>query len=471
MARSGRRREKPVSVRPRSRGRDWIHLPSVVRRSRGWSPAVVLALAFGALIAIGTVLLALPIARSEGGWTPFTVALFTATGAASGALVLVDTGTHWTLFGQVVILVLIQAGGLGIMTGSTLLLLLAGRQATLRERILIGEALGERGLGTVVQLARRILLMTAAIELVGAMLLAARFATETSLPQALWWGVFHSISAFNNAGYDVFGDFRSLTHYNQDVWVMGVFAVLIVLGGLGYTVLADLHRTRGWTRLTLDTKLVVATSIPLLVGGALLVFALERGNLATLGAMSLPTQLLNAGFHSVTARTAGFNSFDVGGMTEAALVTTIALMFIGGASGSAGGGIKVNTFSVLFFAIVSALRGSERVEAFRRQIPASLVLRAVSIALLAIALIYAVTVVLAASERQSFVALAFEVTSAFSSVGLSTGIVPSLSESGKLLLIVTMYVGRLGPLTVALALANRVEARRYQWAEEPVKVG
>jgi trk system potassium uptake protein TrkH len=448
-----------------------VAVPVLHRRGKPANAALIFTNTFGGLIAAGTLLLALPLSSAHGGWTTPLDALFTATSAVClTGLVVVDTGTYWSGFGQVVILALFQIGGIGFMTSSTLLLLLIGRQITIRERVLLREALGSGGLGSALTLARKVTLFTLAAECAGAVVLSGYFAGHMEPLRALWWGVFHAVSGFNNAGFDLMGGFRSLTPYQRNPVVLLTIAALMILGALSYTVVEDVLRRRRFARLTLDTKLVLLTTCGLQVLGTVGLLFTERNNQVTLGGMDLGTRLLNAFFHTAT-RTGGFSAFDVGRMTEDGLMLLAALMFIGGATASTAGGIKVQTFSVLFFAIVSTVRGRRDVEAFRRRVPTAFVMRALSIALLAIAAIFLLFFALQLVENVAFVPLLFETISAFATVGLSMGITPDMGSAGRLFLIVGMFAGRLGPLTLALALAARERRSTYHWPEEAVKLG
>ncbi len=446
---------------------------------RGFRPArplarapLLFALGFAAIILAGSLLLTLPPANREGVVTPYLTALFTATSAVCvTGLVVVDTLSYWSPFGQTVILALIQIGGLGFMTSSTILLLLIGRRLTLRERILLREAHGVATLGGILRLTIQVVQVTAIIETAAALILSLRFAQEFPPDWALWMGVFHAVSAFNNAGFDLIGGFRSLTVYNQDPVVLLTIALSIILGGISFTVILDVAREREFRSLLLDTKMVLVTVAFLLVGGTLLLLAVEYENPYTLGPMELPSKLLNAFFGAVTPRTAGYNSIAVGQMTQEALFLTIALMYIGAASGSTGGGIKVNTFAVLTAAVISSIRGRGSATAFKKELPQDHVYRALTVALLALGLVFGVTFLLAVLEPFSLTQLLFETTSAFGTVGLSTGITPDLSAPGKLLIVATMYIGRVGPLTVALALAQREKPVRYRYPDGRVKIG
>jgi trk system potassium uptake protein TrkH len=450
-----------------------LHFRLPRRRARGpaWHPAVVFVYGFAALILLGTLLLTLPISSAAGGWTPLLDALFTATSAVCvTGLVVVDTGTYWSGFGHLVILALLQVGGVGFMTSSTALLLLGGRRATIRDRVLLREALGVRELGSVLTLARNIILFTLAAELVGALLLASRFLAEMEPGRAVWWGVFHAVSAFNNAGFDLFGEYRGLAGYVRDPALLLPLAGLILLGGISYTVVEDLARHRRFGRLALDTKLVLVTTALLTAGGTLALLFTERSPTGAFAGLDGPARLLSALFHTIS-RTAGFSAVDLSRMSEESLAVLMALMFIGGAAGSTAGGIKVQTFSILLFAIISSARGSAEVEAFQRRVPLAQVLRALSVALLFIALLFTIALLLTIVEGFVFHRVVFEAVSALGTVGYSTGITPETSPAGRVILIVTMFVGRLGPLTLVLALAARARRSTHRWTEETIKIG
>jgi trk system potassium uptake protein len=441
-------------------------------------PALSLVVLFLVLIAIGTGLLMLPIATSDGSATRFLDALFTATSAACvTGLVVVDTATHWSPFGQVVILLLIQAGGFGIMAGSTLLLLIfLGRRTTLRDRILVQESLGGLQLGTVTSVLKRIAIFTLVVEVIGAIVLSIAFVSGPEAgppgdPLGIWWGIFHSISAFNNAGFDLTGGFRSLTPFVDDWVVLLTVATLLSLGGLGFAIVGDAVVKRRWSRMALETKLVLATTVALLVGGSLLIGFTEWSNPDTLGGLPQEQRLLNALFESATLRTAGFTALDTGAFAEATLFVVMALMFIGGASGSTAGGIKVNTFSVLLIAIVSTVRGQPSAMAFGRRIQHAVVYRALSVALLALAWVFVVGLGLTLTSDATFVQTLFEAISAFGTVGASTGITPELPDPARLIAAFAMFVGRLGPLTLVLALAARARPIPFRPAVESVRIG
>ena len=445
--------------------------------------AAVLAGGFAVLILAGTALLALPVASVEGRWTPLGDALFTATSAACvTGLVVLDTGTYWSTFGQAVLLLLMQLGGLGFMTGSTFVLLLIHREVTLRDRLVLQTELGA-SLGSGLRLARRIVAFTLIAEAAGAALLTVRFLQEWPFPTALWWGLFHAVAAFNNAGFDLVGGFRSLTPYAGDATVLVPLSLLILLGGISYTAVEDVTRAvratwatnaparSGFARLSLDTKLVLAVSGALLVAGALAVLFTERANPATLGGMALGPRLLNAYFLSVNARSAGFNAVPLDRLTEAGMLALMGLMFVGGAAGSTAGGIKVQTLALLLVTVRAAVAGTPDVQVFRRRVPPAYVARAQALTVVALAVAWVVSFALTVTEPARYLDVLFESVSALGTVGLSTGSTPGLSPPGRLVLVATMLAGRLGPLTLALAFAARARPAAFRWAAEGVKLG
>ena len=441
---------------------------------RPLSPPAVLVVGFAVLIVIGTVVLWLPVSSSSGDWTPPLTAAFTAASAVCvTGLVVVDTGTYWSPFGQVVILALIQLGGLGFMTGSTLLLfLLVRHRSSLRDRILVQASTAAPNLGSITAVLRRVAVFTVLAEGVGSMVLGAVFLARGEEPlRAMTWGVFHAVSAFNNAGFDLMGDYRSLTEYATDPVVLGIIAGLLILGGLGFAIVGDIAGKRAWHRLALETKVVVLTSAGLLIGGGIVLGLAEWTNLGTLGALPPTDRVVNAFFMSASARTAGFNSIATQHMLEASLVVMIVLMFIGGASGSTAGGIKVNTFTLLLIAIVSSVRGLPSATAFGRRVPHLVVYRALAVALLAVAVAFVVTVGIEAWGEARLVDHAFEAVSALGTVGLTTAFTPALPDPARVLLMVAMFVGRLGPLTLVLALTARDRPVSHRVAIESMRIG
>lgn len=449
------------------------HLPAPRTPKSKRNPAIILVSGFAVMILIGTVLLSLPFATDTGQSANPLIALFTATSAVCvTGLVVVDTATYWSTFGQITILLLIQAGGLGFMTSSTLLVLALGRRTTLRSRLALGQALGTGDHGDLVPLVRNITIFTLAVEVIGAVFLALGFVSHGyPLSRSVWFGTFHAISAFNNAGFDLMGDFQSLIPFRQSTWLLSVIGTLVLVGSASYLVVADIFRRRRWRRLRVDTKLVVVTNLVLLLGGAGVILALEFNNPTTLGGLPWTARVYDAAFMSVVPRTAGFTAVDVAALRDPTTFLLMPLMFIGGSAGSTAGGIKVQTFSVLFFAILAALQSREHAVAFGREISHIQVYRALTIALVSVAIVVGVALSLTIVEPERFIAILFETVSAFGTVGMSTGITPDLTTPSRLIIIGVMFVGRLGPLTLALALAARGRPERLRYANTEVRIG
>jgi trk system potassium uptake protein TrkH len=467
--RPGDQRVRIERVTPRA-----FDVKPVRRVRRPLPPPAVLVLGFAVLAVLGTVMLSLPIATEPGVAPDVIVALFTATSAVCvNGLVVVDTATHWSPFGEVVIAALVQIGGFGFMTGSTLLLFLLVRRRTgLRDRILVQASTGDLELGSVLAVLRRVAIFTLIAEGFGTIVLFGWFLFDgLGVAHAAWWGLFHAIAAFNNAGFDLTGEFRSLGAYAASPVVLTTIGTLVVFGGLGFAIVGDAVAKRRWFRLALETKVVLLTSLVLLVGGAVVIGTLEWTNPATLGAIPVEHRPLNALFESATLRSAGFAVIDHGQLAEASLFVCMALMFIGGASGSTAGGIKVNTFSILLIAIVSTVRGRPSAEAFGRRIQHEVIYRALAVALLSIAFVFVVAFGIEVLAGTPFVNTAFEAISAFATVGLTTGITPDLPDSARLLVTFAMFAGRLGPLTLVLALAAQQRPVGHRPAVESMRIG
>lgn len=444
------------------------YVPGKVRINM--TPARILVLGFAGVILTGAFLLMLPLSTVPGQHTGFLTALFTATSAVCvTGLVVVDTGTHWTFFGQAVILALIQVGGLGFMSMATLFLVLAGKRIGLRERLLIQESLNQLNVAGVVRLVRAVLIFTVLTEGFFAAVLSARWSFDYEWRRAVWLGVFHAVSAFNNAGFDIFGGFRSLTAYVSDPVVTLSITSLIILGGLGFAVVLEIYNLRRTRRLSVHARLVLRVTAALILVGTVLFALLEWRHVLR----DLPWygKLLASYFQSVTPRTAGFNTVDMGALGDATAFLLIMLMFIGASPGSTGGGIKTTTFGVLGVTVCSLATGKEDVELMRRRIPPWQVYKALTVFLLSIALVILVSLLLCITEQSRFLVALFETTSAFGTVGLTMGLTPHLSAVGRVLIILTMFAGRLGPLTLACALAQRRRRSAVRYPEEKIMVG
>lgn len=435
------------------------------------SPARILVLGFALVILVGTLLLMLPAATTNHQGLSFIDALFEATSAVCvTGLVVVDTGTALTPMGQVVLVLLIQIGGLGFMTMATLLSLLIGKRIGLRERLIMREALNQVSLQGIVRVTIYVVTLTLAIEGIAALILTLRWWPDLGFPKALFFGVFHAITGFCNAGFDLFGEFRSLTGYVADPVVNLVICSLIALGGIGFTVIADVLKKRSFKRLSLHSKLVIFINLLLWVLGFVLFFVLEYNNPKTLQPLSWDGKFWASFFQSVTPRTAGYNTVDIGGMFAATQFLVVILMFIGASPGSTGGGIKTSTFGALVMAVWAMIKGKRDVEVFQRRIPQEIVYRSLAIATIAGLLVVVMTMLLTITERADFLTILFEVVSAFGTVGLTMGLTTKLTTIGKLLIALTMFVGRVGPLTLAFALAQG-KGSTVRQPEEKIVVG
>lgn len=436
-------------------------------------------LGFVALIALGTLLLLMPFATSDGSWNDPIVALFTVTSAVCvTGLVVVDTGSYFSFWGELIILVLIQLGGLGYMMISTFLMLLIGRKFELRQRLAMTESFDRPFLQGSTNLVRSIIATTLIFEITGIFLLLKVFWADFDSAQSIWFAIFHSISAWNNAGFGLFPD--NLMSYHSSWLINLVIPGLIIFGGLGYQVIIEMYL---WleNRLTnkrerfvfsLNLKVVISTTIFLLVLGTVAFFFTELKNQATLAPFPLHEKILAAWFQSVVTRTAGFNSIDIGKMTTAGLLFTIGLMFIGASPSGTGGGIKTTTLRIITNCTRSVLQGNEKVVIYQREVPNSLILKAVAVVFGSAMTVICVTFIISFLDPQfDSIQILFEVVSAFATVGLSTGITASLSSWTKLLLIITMYIGRVGVLLLMAAILGEPRPSVVEYPEENLLVG
>jgi len=435
------------------------------------TPYQILVLGFATLILCGALLLMTPMASVNGHSLSFIDALFTSTSAVCvTGLVVVDTGTYFSLFGQLVIIFLIQAGGLGIMTMATLMALVMRRKIQLRERLIMQEALNQMTVSGVVRLTQYIILITLLIEFVGGTILAINWYPQLG-NQGIYFGYWHAVSSFCNAGFDLFGNFSSLTNYVNDATVNLTISSLIILGGIGFTVMFDVWHNRRWRNFSLHTKLVLVTTTVLLVSGSLVILLLEMNNPDTLGPLSWQGKFLGSYFQSVSTRTAGYNTVDIGKLQDATIFFMVILMFIGASPSSTGGGIKTTTIGVLIAAVWALITGKQDAEIFQRRISQQLIYKAFTVFFIAATLVIFVTMMMSITESASFLRILFEVVSAFGTVGLTTGITPTLTDYGKMWIIVTMFAGRVGPVTLALALALRTRKGMVHYPEGKINIG
>ncbi len=446
----------------------------------GIKPINVLPLGFIVVILTGALLLMLPISSRDGSSLPFLSALFTSTSATCvTGLIVADTGTYFSLFGQIVVILLIQIGGLGIMTMSMILFSFTGKKVSLHDRMSMAEGLGESRLQGVVRLTRGALLVTGITELTGAVLLAFRFIPQFGVAKGIWYSIFHSISAFCNAGFDLIGGYRSMTVYDKDPYVLMIIMGLIVAGGLGFGVILNMRNTRDARRLRLHSKMVLTGTAFLILCGTLLFLWIEYENPKTIGGMNLFDKIVNSMFQSVTLRTAGFNSIDQLAMHDASKGVGILLMLVGGGPAGTAGGLKITTVFTLLLAARAYLRGKFETEAFGRTIPLEQTRRALTITLLGGLFLLGMATMLSFSEQDmpagslGLLNQLYEATSAFCTVGVSTGVSAAGSSVTRIILILLMYAGRVGLVTVALSLVESTSRKEpvLHYPQEDILIG
>lgn len=446
------------------------------KRPKALSPLKIIALVFAAIILAGACLLTLPAASRDGISCGFRPALFTATSATCvTGLVLYDTFSQWSGFGQVVIISLIQVGGLGFMSAATLFVNRLRHRASLKQRMVMAQALSVNDMDGILSLQKMVLKGSFAIEGTGALILFLRFLPEYGFANALKWGVFHSISAFCNAGFDIFGYITpgaSLIEFQSDPLVLLTLGALVVIGGLGFLVWQELWEKRSLKKLSVYARLVLLTTAALILTGWGMTCILEWNNPATLGPMSVGDKLLNGLFQSITLRTAGFAAIDQALLTEGGKALSMVLMLVGGSSGSTAGGLKTVTFVVLLLFMTARARGRETVCVFKRTIPTGQVLDAMTIAFILIVLAVSGGIFISATSPVGFTDALYEAVSALATVGLTAGVTGSLSVPAQLLIIVYMYFGRVGVLTISMGFlaGNRAE-ERFRYAETKLLIG
>lgn len=436
-------------------------LKKLLSKINTMEPAQVMVIGFGVVILFGGLILNLPIATKSGESAGFLNALFTSTSAVCvTGLIVVDTSTYWSEFGQFVIITLIQTGGFGFMTIATMFSLLIGKKINLRERLLIQESLNQRDLSGLVKLTRYIIMMTFAIEGIGALLLSMVFIPEFGLLKGIWYSIFHSISAFCNAGFDLMGtttgEFSSLMSFVDNALINFVIGGLIILGGIGFPVILDVINNRKYSKLNIHSKIVINTSAILIILGFLFIFIAEFNNKASLGDLSMKEKLLSSFFQSVTLRTAGYTTIDLSLLKESTLFFMIILMIIGASPASTGGGLKTTTVATLFLTVKSFILGKEDIEVYQRRIGDTTVKKSLGIFFIGVFIALFGTLILTiVNPEYTLIESIFEVVSAFATVGLSIGGTPSLTVLGKILIMMLMFLGRVGSLTIFIALLSR----------------
>lgn len=431
------------------------------------SPSQLLIFVFLFFISIGTVLLKLPFSTVKSiSWID---ALFTVVSAMTvTGLNVVDTGTTFTVFGQVVIIALIQLGGLGIMSFAILVFIMLGKKISFKQRLVMQQALNQVSVGGVIRLVRYLFIFSLSIELIAMIFLSLRWIPEYGWGKGLYYSFFHSISAFNNSGFSLFPD--NLSRYVGDPVVNIVITMLIITGGLGFTVLVDLKEKHTFSKLTLHSKMMIIGTIVINVIGTLMILVLEYSNAKTIGHLSFNDKVWASYFQTITARTAGFNTIDIGGMNDATLFFMVILMFIGAGSGSTGGGIKLTTFIVLLLTTISFLRGRQDIHIFKKSIPATNIWKVISISMISSFTVVTAILLLNIVEDKPFLTLMFEVVSAFGTVGVTMGITASLTLIGKLIIISVMFIGKIGPLSIAFLLAKPQKVK-YKYSGEEILTG
>ena len=446
-----------------------------IYRLSGFNPLPMIVVGFAGIILVGSLLLSLPVASATGSGVPWFDALFTATSAVCvTGLVVCDTGTAYSTFGHVVLMILIQIGGLGFMTFATLIFGLMGRHITLRERLIMRDSMNEDAMGGVVQLIHWVAKSAFTVELFGAVLFAIRLIPIYGMGKGAFYALFHAVSAFCNAGFDLFGGYQSLTGFRGDVLMNFTAILLIVVGGLGFGVLNDLRQGKNFRRLRLHTKLVLVSYGALLASGFLLVLVLEWSNPATLGPLGIGEKMQAALFQSVTLRTAGFNTIDQQGMRDCTKLVCGFMMFIGAAPASTGGGVKVTTLAIVVLTVRMIVRGESSMVVFQRRIDRSLIQRALAILFIAVVVVFVDVCALSVMQpNEDFLDLFYECVSAIGTVGISAIGSAALKPLARILIMMTMFIGRLGPLTMALFFAKRQARTRelLRYPEERVMIG
>jgi len=431
-----------------------------------FSEVQVLALGFFIVIFIGGTILSLPISSASGEATNFLDSIFTATSATCvTGLVTVDTGTHWNLLGQTVIMILIEIGGLGFMSFATFISVLIGRRITLKSRLLMQEAMNTFNIQGLVKMLKKVMLFTFIIQFIGALILSTQLIPEFGVARGIYISIFSSISTFCNAGFDLFGNFNSYTAYYDNSIILLTVSALIAIGGLGFIVLLELYNYKSTKKLSLHAKVVLLITTILIVGGTIVMFN-------TLGNMNIKDKIVNSIVASISPRTAGINSVPIDKMTTTSKFITVILMFIGGSPGSTAGGLKTSTFGIILCTAISVIKGKENADIFGRTIPRGLQLKAVTLLIIGMGLVTTVTMALTIAEpNEAFLDVLYEATSAFGTVGLTTGVTQRLSEPGKIIIIMLMYLGRVGPLTVVMALISRKKGTNYKYPEGKILIG
>ena len=433
----------------------------------------ILAIGFFITIIAGSILLALPISSADGTSTNLLDSIFTSTSAVCiTGLVTLDTAAHWSVFGKIIIILLIEVGALGFMSFATIFAVISGKNITLKDRLLMQEALNTFSISGMVRMVKYIIGFTFYIQIIGAVILSTQFIPDFGILKGIGFSLFHSMSAFCNAGFDLFGNFSSLLTYNDNAVVLLTIAVLIIIGGLGFTVLLEITSFKKNKRFSLHTKMVLLISTILTIVGCILYFLLEYNNPDTFLNMNFKDKIVNSIFSSVSPRTAGFTTVDPDKTTNAGKLLTIILMFIGGNPGSTSGGLKTVTFGVIVLTVIAVIKGREDAEIFQRRIPKEIVFRCFAILVIETAILIFITIILSILEpNERMLDIIYETTSAIGTGGITTGVTQRLSSPGKVIIMLAMYLGRVGPLTFLFAITKRKKKAGIKYPKGKILIG
>ena len=436
------------------------------------SHSQILAGGFFIIILIGAIILNMQFSSSKGENIGFLDALFTATSSVCvTGLIVADTGTYWSNFGKFVIMVLIQIGGLGFMTIGTLGVLISGEKLSYSNKLLIQDSLSHEKTSGIIKFCKRIVLVSLFIEFVGAICLSFAFVPEFGLVKGLWYGIFHSVTAFCNAGFDIMGNFSSLTSYFNNPIVNITIMLLIILGGLGFSTIFDINRKRAFKKFRLNTKIILITTAILIVIPTFLFFIFEMNNPKTLGNMNLGEKVLASLFQVVSPRTAGYNTIELSQMYDSTKFLTIILMFIGGAPASTAGGLKITTFAIIIISVYCLFKQRSEIEVFGRTIPFKNLNKALVSLVIGFTLIITGTMIILSNSDFDFLTVLYEVTSAYATVGLTLGITTKLNAVCKITLIILMFMGRVGSLTVLYSFIKTDSKKKYKYPKEEINIG
>lgn len=437
-----------------------------------FSNSQILASGFFIIILIGALVLNTKLASANGENIGFLNAFFTATSSVCvTGLIVVDTGTYWSDFGKFIIMLLVQIGGLGFMTLATFGIIFTGKKISLSQRLLIQDSIGSDTLNGVVKMSKNILFLSLIIEFIGAAFLSFVFIPEYGLLKGVWYSIFHSITAFCNAGFDIIGNFSSLTKYYNDIIINFTIMALIILGGLGFSTIFEIGKKRKFKKFSLHTKIVIITSLTVTIVPTILFFLFEMNNPKTIGNMNFFEKILISLFQVVSPRTAGYNTIDINSMKDSTKFLSIILMFIGGSPASTAGGLKTTTFAVIMISVYSLIKERDNIECFGRTIPYKVLNKALINLIIGFFIVIIGTMIVSYVSDIDFLTILYEITSAYATVGLTLGVTPSLNNISKILIILIMYIGRVGSLTVLYTFVKTSSPKKYKYPQEEVNIG